>query len=67
MDPIPSQYLKPLYFYLTVEPSGKTCVERMKTFLSVRGLGEAQARAWIGYTFSKRSLNLGSFSLEHIR
>jgi len=42
-------------------------VEQLKTFLSVRGLGEAQARAWIGYTFSKRSLNLGSFSLEHIR
>jgi KaiC/GvpD/RAD55 family RecA-like ATPase len=42
-------------------------IEQLKTFLSVRGLGEAQARAWIGYTFSKRSLNLGSFSLEHIR
>jgi KaiC/GvpD/RAD55 family RecA-like ATPase len=42
-------------------------VEQMKTFLSVRGIGEAQARAWIGYTFNKRSLNLGSFSLEHIR
>ncbi len=42
-------------------------VEQMKTFLAVRGIGEAQARAWIGYTFNKRSLNLGSFSLEHIR
>ena len=42
-------------------------VEQMKTFLSVRGVGDAQARAWIGYTFNKRSLNLGSFSLEHIR
>ena len=42
-------------------------VEQMKTFLSVRGIAEAQARAWIGYTFNKRSLNLGSFSLEHIR
>ncbi|HTT73987.1 MAG TPA: ATPase domain-containing protein [Thermoplasmata archaeon] len=42
-------------------------IEQLKTFLSVKGLGEAQARAWIGYTFSKRSLNLGSFSLEHIR
>ena len=42
-------------------------VEQMKTFLAVRGIGEAQARAWIGYTFTKRSLNLGSFSLEHIR
>jgi len=42
-------------------------LEQMKTFLAVRGLGEAQARSWIGYTFSKRAFNLGSFSLEHIR
>ncbi len=42
-------------------------LEQMKTFLAVRGLGEAQARSWIGYTFTKRSFNLGSFSLEHIR
>jgi KaiC/GvpD/RAD55 family RecA-like ATPase len=42
-------------------------VEQMKTFLSVRGIGEAQARSWVGYTFTKRSFNLGSFSLEHIR
>ena len=42
-------------------------VEQMKTFLSVRGIGEAQARGWVGYTFTKRSFNLGSFSLEHIR
>ena len=42
-------------------------VDQMKTFLAVRGIAEAQARAWIGYTFNKRSLNLGSFSLEHIR
>jgi KaiC/GvpD/RAD55 family RecA-like ATPase len=42
-------------------------VEQMKTFLAVRGIGDAQARSWVGYTFTKRSLNLGSFSLEHIR
>jgi KaiC/GvpD/RAD55 family RecA-like ATPase len=42
-------------------------VEQLKTFLSVRGIAEAQSRAWIGYTFTKRSLNLGSFSLDHIR
>ena len=42
-------------------------VEQMKTFLAVRGLGEAQARTWVGYSFTKRSFNLGSFSLEHIR
>jgi KaiC/GvpD/RAD55 family RecA-like ATPase len=42
-------------------------IEQMKTFFSVRGLGDAQARTWIGYNFTKRSFNLGSFSLEHIR
>ncbi|MGP8109981.1 MAG: ATPase domain-containing protein [Thermoplasmata archaeon] len=42
-------------------------IDQMKTFLSVRGIGEAQARSWVGYTFTKRSFNLGSFSLEHIR
>jgi len=42
-------------------------VEQMKTLLSVRGIGEAQARSWVGYGFTKRSFNLGSFSLEHIR
>jgi KaiC/GvpD/RAD55 family RecA-like ATPase len=42
-------------------------IEQMKTFLSVRGIGDAQARTWVGYTFTKRSFNLGSFSLEHIR
>lgn len=41
--------------------------EQMKTFLAVRGIGDTQARTWIGYTFTKRSFNLGSFSLEHIR
>jgi KaiC/GvpD/RAD55 family RecA-like ATPase len=42
-------------------------IEQLKTFLSVKGIGETQSRAWIGYTFNKRSLNLGSFSLDHIR
>ena len=42
-------------------------VEQMKTFLAVRGITDAQARVWVGYTFNKRSFNLGSFSLEHIR
>ncbi len=42
-------------------------VEQLKTFLAVKGIGETQSRAWIGYTFTKRSLNLGSFSLDHIR
>jgi KaiC/GvpD/RAD55 family RecA-like ATPase len=42
-------------------------LEQMKTLLAVRGIGEAQARSWVGYSFTKRSFNLGSFSLEHIR
>ena len=42
-------------------------VEQMKTLMAIRGIGEAQARSWVGYTFTKRSFNLGSFSLEHIR
>jgi KaiC/GvpD/RAD55 family RecA-like ATPase len=42
-------------------------IEQLKTFLSLKGVGETQSRAWIGYTFTKRSLNLGSFSLDHIR
>ncbi|HZY91252.1 MAG TPA: ATPase domain-containing protein [Thermoplasmata archaeon] len=42
-------------------------VDQLKTFLSVKGIGDAQSRAWIGYTFSKKSFSLGSFSLDHIR
>ncbi len=50
-----------------VDGSVNLKLEQMKTFLAVRGVGEAQARSWIGYTFTKRAFNLGSFSLEHIR
>ncbi|HXQ48330.1 MAG TPA: ATPase domain-containing protein [Thermoplasmata archaeon] len=50
-----------------VDGSVNLKIEQLKTFLSVRGIAEAQSRAWIGYTFTKRSLNLGSFSLDHIR
>jgi KaiC/GvpD/RAD55 family RecA-like ATPase len=50
-----------------VDGSMNLKIEQMKTFLAVRGLGDAQARSWIGYTFTKRAFNLGSFSLEHIR
>jgi KaiC/GvpD/RAD55 family RecA-like ATPase len=42
-------------------------LEQMKTLLAIKGIGEAQARTWVGYSFTKRSFNLGSFSLEHIR
>jgi hypothetical protein len=50
-----------------VDGSVNLKIDQLKTFLSVRGIAEAQSRAWIGYTFTKRSLNLGSFSLDHIR
>jgi KaiC/GvpD/RAD55 family RecA-like ATPase len=42
-------------------------VDQLKTFLSVRGITDVQSRAWVGYTFTKRTFNLGSFSLDHIR
>ena len=50
-----------------VDGSVNLKIEQLKTFLAVKGVGETQSRAWIGYTFTKRSLNLGSFSLDHIR
>jgi KaiC/GvpD/RAD55 family RecA-like ATPase len=50
-----------------VDGSVNLKIEQLKTFLSVKGIGETQSRAWIGYTFTKRSINLGSFSLDHIR
>ncbi|MCK5024377.1 MAG: hypothetical protein KAR56_02045 [Thermoplasmata archaeon] len=42
-------------------------VEQLKTFLSIRGIGDVQSRAWIDYTYSKQGLSIGSFSLDHIR
>lgn len=42
-------------------------VENLNTFLSVKGIGEVQSRAWIRYTSTKSSVNVGSFALDHIR
>jgi KaiC/GvpD/RAD55 family RecA-like ATPase len=42
-------------------------IDQLKTFLSVRGVGEVQSRAWIGYAFNKKAFSLGSFSLDKIR
>jgi len=50
-----------------VDGSVNLKLEQMKTLLAIKGIGEAQARSWVGYSFTKRSFNLGSFSLEHIR
>ncbi|MCI4339675.1 MAG: hypothetical protein L3K06_03485 [Thermoplasmata archaeon] len=50
-----------------VDGSFNLKIDQLKTFLSVKGITDAQSRAWIGYTFSKKSFSLGSFSLDHIR
>ncbi|HXQ93829.1 MAG TPA: ATPase domain-containing protein [Thermoplasmata archaeon] len=50
-----------------VDGSFNLKVDQLKTFLSVKGITDAQSRAWVGYTFSKKSFSLGSFSLDHIR
>jgi len=42
-------------------------VDQLKTFLSIKGIGDVQSRAWIDYTYSKQGLSIGSFSLDHIR
>jgi KaiC/GvpD/RAD55 family RecA-like ATPase len=42
-------------------------LEQLKTFLSVKGIGDVQSRAWIEYTYSKQGMAVGSFSLDHIR
>jgi len=42
-------------------------VENLNTFLSVKGIGDVQSRAWIRYTSTKSAVNIGSFALDHIR
>ncbi|HEV8594885.1 MAG TPA: helix-hairpin-helix domain-containing protein [Thermoplasmata archaeon] len=42
-------------------------VEQLKSFLCVKGISDVQSRAWIRYTYSKSAVNIGSFSLDHIR
>ncbi|MFQ6060355.1 MAG: recombinase RecA, partial [Thermoplasmata archaeon] len=42
-------------------------VEQLKSYLSVQGICDVQSRAWIKYTYSKHGVNIGSFSLDHIR
>ena len=42
-------------------------VEQLKTYMSIRGIGDVQSRAWIEYTYSKQGLSIGSFSLDHIK
>lgn len=42
-------------------------VDQMKTFFSVQGIADVQSRAYIRYTATKHTLNIGSFALDHIR
>lgn len=42
-------------------------IEHLKTYLRVLGITEAQSRDWIEVYVSKSGVNLGSFTLGHIR
>ncbi|HEY7587137.1 MAG TPA: ATPase domain-containing protein [Thermoplasmata archaeon] len=42
-------------------------VEQLKSFLSIKGICDVQSRSWIRYTYTKGSVSIGSFSLDHIK
>jgi KaiC/GvpD/RAD55 family RecA-like ATPase len=42
-------------------------VEQLKSYLSVKGICDVQSRSWIRYTYTKSSVSIGSFSLDHIK
>ncbi len=42
-------------------------IEAHKTYLTVHGITEVQSRSWIEVTASKSGIQLGSFSLGHIK
>ena len=42
-------------------------VEQLKSFLSIKGICDVQSRGWIRYTYTKSSVSVGSFSLDHIK
>jgi KaiC/GvpD/RAD55 family RecA-like ATPase len=42
-------------------------VEQLKSFLSIKGVCDVQSRSWIRYTYTKGSVSIGSFSLDHIK
>ncbi len=42
-------------------------LENLNTFLAVRGVSDVQSRAFIRYSATKVGVNIGSFSLDHIR
>ncbi|MGC8581517.1 MAG: DUF7504 family protein [Thermoplasmata archaeon] len=42
-------------------------IENLKTFFSIKGITDVQSRAPINFTFTRKSINIGSFTLDHIR
>ncbi len=42
-------------------------LENLNTFLAIRGISDVQSRAFIRYSSTKQGVNIGSFSLDHIR
>ncbi len=41
--------------------------ENTKNYIRVVGIGDAQNRGWVTYEYSRKGLNIGSFSLDKIR
>ncbi|MCK4970381.1 MAG: recombinase RecA, partial [Thermoplasmata archaeon] len=41
--------------------------ENLKTYISIQGVCDTQSRDWIQYQYTKKGLNIGSFTLSHIR
>ncbi len=42
-------------------------VEQLKSFMSIKGICDVQSRGWIRYTYTKSTVSIGSFSLDHIK
>ena len=42
-------------------------LENLNTFIAVRGVCDVQSRAFVRYSATKQGINIGSFSLDHIR
>src|SRR2546428_729612 len=42
-------------------------VEQLKSVLCIKGICDVQSRGWIRYTYTKSSVSIGSFSLDHIK
>ena len=41
--------------------------ENLKTYIAIQGVCDTQSRDWIQYQYTKKGLNIGSFTLTHIR